>query len=251
MADIDTLQGIREHLKDLATFTELVRARHRAGYEEKRRMSEWVVLGRFCLDTCGNTMLIEEGAPADVLRGRSHQIEDVQDMACAFAQCGTSWTSTPAWVPTVMDRCPRCGYGWSLKNVHDVYAKRGEDRQLLHRECRRLEVVQRHWEQLNEIVDAAQREVADGRLGGDRIMIPGEYFDDPLFFGPWMILKTTAGPIRFGWRKRVISISWKDSSLVVPSGTFEGESTTIGETYVHAHGHAKAIEYLAKIWRAR
>jgi len=52
----DSFQAIYESLKSLGSFNALLEARHRAGYDRHERLNEWVVLGRFILDTCGNTL---------------------------------------------------------------------------------------------------------------------------------------------------------------------------------------------------
>ena len=63
---------------------------------------------------------------------------------------------------------------------------------------------------------------------------------------PWWLLKTEYGLIRIGWRKRVISIDWTDTSVRKP---VTEDDVTKGGTYVHAWTHAKAVEYLAALRR--
>ena len=61
---------------------------------------------------------------------------------------------------------------------------------------------------------------------------------------PWWLVMTPHGPIEIGWRKRVISISWEDTSTrVVPTS----DAVTKSETYVHAYSYPKALEYLTVI----
>jgi len=242
--DIDTREGITEYLKDLGTFNELIAARHKAGYDDDRQLQSWVVLGRYDLDTCGNTMVITEGAPADVHRFTCNDyraLKNVMTKEEAFLVT-KSWTSTVARIPKVMDRCPRCGQGWTLRNAHDVYGP--YERPIMHKQCRALEVVQRDWEQLTKIADTVG-------IAGERIMVPGEYFPDPLYFGPWMVIDTPKGPLKFGWRKRVINISWEGSKFEIPPQVFENEDVTKSSDMIHAWSEAKAIEYLTKIWERR
>ena len=62
---------------------------------------------------------------------------------------------------------------------------------------------------------------------------------------PWFIVTSELGPIKIGWRKRVINIDWSDSD-VPHNGQefFEGENTTTGDSYVHAWSDEKASAYL-------
>lgn len=64
---------------------------------------------------------------------------------------------------------------------------------------------------------------------------------------PWWLAMTPAGPITIGRRKRVISIDWEDTALRT---VVTEDAVTKGETYVHAYGYAKAVEYLTTLSRA-
>lgn len=73
--------------------------------------------------------------------------------------------------------------------------------------------------------------------------------EDPRYFetpprAVWWFVKTPAGWIEIGWRKRVISIDWQDTSarLIVTK-----DETTKSETGVHAWSIAKALEYLTAL----
>jgi hypothetical protein len=60
---------------------------------------------------------------------------------------------------------------------------------------------------------------------------------------PWWLVRTEIGLIEIGWRKRVISIDWSDTPIKM--NIPEADSwVTHDETYTHAHGAAKALEYL-------
>jgi hypothetical protein len=64
---------------------------------------------------------------------------------------------------------------------------------------------------------------------------------------PWWLLKTEYGLIRIGWRKRVISIDWKDTAV---RQEITEDDTTKGPAYVHAWSYSKAVEYMAAWKRA-
>lgn len=67
--------------------------------------------------------------------------------------------------------------------------------------------------------------------------------------GDWFLFYTEFGPLRIGWRKRVIEIDWKridrDFGFL-----FEDEKVTIYKTGVHAWSYEKLAEYLKKIKEA-
>jgi hypothetical protein len=73
--------------------------------------------------------------------------------------------------------------------------------------------------------------------------IPNGYHDS--YVSPWFIVTTRKGQIEIGWRKRVISIDWKDSDIK-KSGfdLFPNEDTTRWDTGIHAWGYEKAKEYI-------
>lgn len=66
---------------------------------------------------------------------------------------------------------------------------------------------------------------------------------------PWMLAETKYGPIKIGWRKRVISIEWTNDVVTVhgKETLAKGdEIVTNWDTGVHAWGNAKAIEQLSR-----
>jgi hypothetical protein len=63
---------------------------------------------------------------------------------------------------------------------------------------------------------------------------------------PWWLLMTEIGPVRIGWRKRVIEIEWDATPVRVE---VTPDDVTKSETMVHAWSTAKAFEYLASLRR--
>jgi hypothetical protein len=61
---------------------------------------------------------------------------------------------------------------------------------------------------------------------------------------PWWLVKTPAGLIKLGWRKRVISIDWSDTAI---REVITDHEVTKDETMVHAWSVAKAVEYLEQL----
>lgn len=58
---------------------------------------------------------------------------------------------------------------------------------------------------------------------------------------PWFLVHTPDGMMKIGWRKRVLSINWNDTSIRM---LVTADSTTKDLDHVHAWTYAKAVEYL-------
>jgi hypothetical protein len=76
---------------------------------------------------------------------------------------------------------------------------------------------------------------------------------------PWWLVSTDKGLIEIGWRKRVISIDWKDTGVTLPlvspnSAQLErseitSDATTTWPTGVHAWTYGKAVDYLKVLFK--
>lgn len=142
-------------------------------------------------------------------------------------------------LPPVVEKCDRCLLGWDMRNIADYYAPQREGDPHRHKSCKALAVIEEEQALFKEILDRSEMPYTSMRA------IPNEYYTDPTFFGPWFIVDTPWGPLRIGYRKRVINIDWSDTQINHNGGvTFKGEGVTIGRTYIHAWGKEKAIEYL-------
>jgi hypothetical protein len=81
--------------------------------------------------------------------------------------------------------------------------------------------------------------------------IPNGYCSEPCCLNkPWFRVTSSIGHVDIGWRKRVISIDWKDTQ-VKASGKelFPDEDVTRDATGIHAWGAEKAAEYLQRLHR--
>lgn len=65
--------------------------------------------------------------------------------------------------------------------------------------------------------------------------------------GVWWFVKTPHGWVEIGWRKRVIHISWEDTSI---RKTITADDVTKGDDHVHAWTVEKALEYLKNLKEA-
>ena len=63
---------------------------------------------------------------------------------------------------------------------------------------------------------------------------------------PWYLFETDVGLIKIGWRKRVINVDW--SSTEVKWNRPIDQDISYGETYFHAWGYDKLLEYLKLLY---
>ncbi len=62
---------------------------------------------------------------------------------------------------------------------------------------------------------------------------------------PWFVITTNKGRIEIGWRKRVLVIDWKDSTIKESAeDLFPNEDVTKDKKLIHAWGYEKAREYI-------
>jgi len=126
-SDYDSVAGITTLVRSLELFERLLEARRESGYVRKERLHEFVVLGRFYLDSCGNCMTwVTENnlAPKD-------RFPDIPDVLTTSAfwdflkgqgldeerlQC----TGTLASIPPSFVRCHECRKFWTIGDCHDA-----------------------------------------------------------------------------------------------------------------------------------
>jgi hypothetical protein len=274
MADYDNASGIADYIEshEVEGLRKVMRLR-REGFSRKESLSQFIVLGRYWLDTCGNLGLITEA------RGRGPQYADamwlvrglpgvvrIADVSAFLRSVSITWT--PTGLPDESERCPECGYGWTIDNVEDAVERRaidGDHYERFHSACLDVRGTRRALTRFRSIADA-------GDLRGAPILtIPNEYWPPTYRESkePWVLIRTAYGDIKLGERKRVLSIDWKD---VVERTTpakedpgeryeakrshadawdgkmlFPNEDVTRWETGIHAYGNEKAAEYLRLI----
>ncbi|MCX6745383.1 MAG: hypothetical protein NTX82_07765 [Candidatus Parcubacteria bacterium] len=128
--DFDTVPGIMAQLtsKGLAGLNNLAHARREAGYDREEPLTDFVIMGRWFMDRCGNTCRYmreckDSFIPADILNlpmVMTHN--DFWAMVKKVKGPGVccSWSAHDN-IPPVTATCPWCNQGWDLHNCHDVY----------------------------------------------------------------------------------------------------------------------------------
>jgi hypothetical protein len=280
----DTVVDLLPYLTDLDSLHELRRIRHVEGYERGNRdLAQWLVLGRFMLDSCGNFGRCEQEhdyKPVEWLWSSLPLAIKPTELHATLKGVSIGWS--PFMPPRSNDVCGECGHGWTIANCHDAIQLRqrsspDDPLEFQHRGCHALMLQRRDIQWLTAIAKDAGLEKAVVQP------IPDEYCPDAIKHGSWVLLRTAWGDIKIGPRKRVIEISWHDvtkratdalkaeqrrSRAARPAfeeedaalkalaisldGTelFAAEDVTKDRALVHAWGKEKAVEYLTVVGAA-
>lgn len=234
--DYYSKEGIAEAIKTLEGFDELRRLRRIAHYENNENLDEFVVLGRWLFDTCGNCMGAEKPFNVDPVLTKTEFFEAIgRDKRVGFG--------IPTSIPGDRDICPFCNRGWSIRNIHDCYrVSISRAWFTYHTRCYQIKLAT---ETQSEFKGAL---VAAGFGPVLLIPIPNEYYPDTIFYTYWFDVYTSLARFKIGWRKRVIHLELVDP----PEGynfneLFEKENVTKGEQMIHCYGYRKMVEYLDKL----
>ena len=146
-------------------------------------------------------------------------------------------------LPPVVEKCDRCLKGWEMRNIGDYHPPHREESPHRHKSCQELAIIEEEMVMFKDILDKSEISYSSMRA------IPNEYYRDSTFFGPWFIVETDLGPLRIGYRKRVINIDWTGTQVNHNGDIlFKDQDVTTGRTMVHAWGREKAVEYLRKLF---
>jgi hypothetical protein len=232
----NTAEGIAASLVSLSAFLALCDARRTAGYVHGERMAEFVVLGRYWLDTCGNLMIADAAIP------NMPPVVTREDF-WLLVPPDTQVTTSLRRLPRATDTCPECKRGWTLGNVHDSvyrYAAGDEPEHFAHPTCVRARLAREHEAYFKSaLADAGFQFV---KLASR----PNGYMEHPTA-PPWFEARTEIGKIVLGWRKRVVNVDWSDASKV---DLFPGCDDTHGSGYRHAWTRDSLVDVLGAVRRA-
>lgn len=127
----DTKEGIAGCLASLSGMHALIDARVDAGYRRNERLNQFVLFGRWALDSCGNIGRMIPGSISFVPKDRFPDIPDVmthEEFRAFIAkhapgeQMGiTTVMSGPAIIAPWDVPCSVCGRKWSLADAYDIH----------------------------------------------------------------------------------------------------------------------------------
>ena len=115
----NSYDGIKTAIQTLDGFNALVKQRQEAYYQRKEILKEFVVLGRWFLDSCGNCMKAVGISPIDIWPN----MDNVEHWFWPKHDCEHFTFGIPSNVPPSHVICPECKKHWSIDDCHDVVVK--------------------------------------------------------------------------------------------------------------------------------
>lgn len=129
----DTPEGITAALDSLESFHELIKARREAGYQRGERLTQYYVLGRYELDTCGNFSVMLESTHSSIPEELFPDIPRVLDYRSFWAFAHERGKPdlrimvTTKRLPPIWLTCLICERGWTIHDVHESEMECGTD----------------------------------------------------------------------------------------------------------------------------
>lgn len=215
--------------------------------------SGWMLFGRFVLlansdfNNVGRVAAVNWRLPFDPdFLNPVVRLEDIKGLLRLrngeFPAFNHYWPTDP--IPTDSTLCPGCDSGWDINNFWVRYA---EDTRPEHFSLPMLVLWHpRCWaisDHLKEL-DWFKNIFAQVPLLKNTPIVPVKSRDSTES-RPWFKLLLPGGDITIGWQRSIIYIGFPEH--VTAGGQFLLENVTQGDNYIHAHGEAKAVEYLAAI----
>jgi hypothetical protein len=125
--EYDIPEGIEGYLTDLAGLRRLIADRHKAAYGRRERLHDFVILGRWRADSCGNFGKCEirvDFEPTKAVAKLPQVVTvdalfelSVQDLGGEIRLS----SGVDSEVPAPHLRCPECNKGWTLADAHDTF----------------------------------------------------------------------------------------------------------------------------------
>jgi hypothetical protein len=236
----DTVRGIEALAQTLAGLHRLQEARYQAG-RRKERLGEFLLLGTFYLDDCGNFMRCKIERD-DKLLGRD-QIRPVvtkEGLFSTFTDVRIE-SRLAAHLPREEDECDHCRGTWSSETIHDLLPVTARKVQVYrHRRCHELVKARDSRKYFSGVATEAGYE--------DLLLeaVPNQYCRPCEWCSPWYKLRLVVGDVVMGWRKHVISIDWHETGVALPD-LFKADNVTQEPHLVHAGGRQDAVRYLGML----
>lgn len=118
----DTVEGITEYLKDISGLNKLKYDRSEAYYSRKETLNEFIILGRWWADRCGNFGKLSNYSGAIVPAMAIYRCPPVltnKEMFDMIGEGSSISSSMDSNIPPDYAKCFICEQTWSIKDVHD------------------------------------------------------------------------------------------------------------------------------------
>jgi hypothetical protein len=112
-ANYDTAEGIAQYLeRGLVGFHDLCSARSEAGYDRREHLHDFLIMGKWYADSCGNMMRLKQPVSigSALVLAREEWSPDIE----FSASIGTA-------LPPAEAVCALCKHGWTLDDCYDCY----------------------------------------------------------------------------------------------------------------------------------
>lgn len=239
ISSINSMNGLANTINDLKSLNNVLRDRE--VYSKilcKGKLDEFVIFGRYILDELGQVWLLDERYEKNVIP----MVCNLSDFIKFYTERGeVSWGSNVI-IPSEKDSCPCCTKKFTIE---DVRTGRFEmlNGKIVHSECKKQYERER---MIDEIIYQIMESVYDTGLTFE--FLPNGYCSSLSWaHKPWFLCHTPDGDIEIGWRKRVISIEWKDNFKPFDMNIFADEDVTKWDNGIHAWKIEKAREYLKRV----
>lgn len=125
----DNIEGIQKAIETLDGFNCLLEERYKAGYEREEELRDFVILGRFKLDSCGNIGVATNQndprfvVPKEKVLTLDEYLNFVESQVQIDSRLGNvlaTFSFGNNSIPPAKVVCPVCHKPWSTDNCHEV-----------------------------------------------------------------------------------------------------------------------------------
>ena len=211
----DTKKGIEESLKSLETLNQLISERHLAGYKREEELNQFLVLGRYMLDACGNFSKSTDTIPKeiwpnipDVLTWDEFQEYKEECSKDLVKDISLSFSLGDNGIPLPGLKCAECGEPWEIQNCYDT---------VVYHDTEAINLADFIGKTLSEVKETfAKRDSAVFRMQSDIIIRNDNYIDlSPEYPNPENDWEKTIVKNKRGWLSEKDGI---DESYIIRTG---------------------------------
>jgi hypothetical protein len=227
---------LESSLKSLKAFSEYLREKRRfSRIVDNHDWNEFVIWGKYLIDSFCQIWTITE---TDIKLPKNYP--KVMTKSEFIEMCGGYSASGGTCIPSSKAKCPCCGKRFTIKDIR-VGLCVNHNGKTYHEDCYKNFEHHRVINEFTDLIDSIYKNAPYD-------IIPNGYCSRPCHsYLPWFIFHTPDGDIEIGWRKRVISIDWKENFKPFSMELFKSEEVTKGIRSIHAWSREKAHEYLKKV----